>query len=128
MKSYRRIGQTLDEQSPVQSSQSNGEAERTVQNVEGRIGTLVSAFEKRIDAALSPEDSIAPWLAIHAGHLLATFDVRDNGKTPDENLRCKKLSIQVMNLANSIIFCHRIAMMKSSSWQSGMMAFTSASG
>ena len=81
----------MDEQSPVQSSQRNGEAERTVQSVEGQIRTLVSALEERIEATLNPEDCTVPWLAIHARNLLATFDVGDNGKTPYENLRGKKL-------------------------------------
>ena len=91
VKGYRGSGQTMDEQSPVQSSQSNGEAERTVQSVESQIRKLVSALEERIGGTLNPEGCVIPWLAIHAGNLLAIFDVRDNGKTPYEKLRGKKV-------------------------------------
>ena len=91
VKSYRGSGQTMDEQSPVQSSQSNGEAERTVQSAEGQIRTLASALEERNGATLHPDDCIVPWLAIHAANRLATLDVRDNGKATHENLRSKTL-------------------------------------
>ena len=84
--------QTMEEESPVQSSQSNEEIERTFQSVEGRIKNLASVLEERLGDEWNLSDCVIPRLAIHVGNLITIFDVGPHGNTQFENLRGKNLS------------------------------------
>ena len=58
--------ETIPENSPTYSHQSNGIVERIVQSVEGMVRSLRSALEERIGGKLEIEDSVWPWLIEYA--------------------------------------------------------------
>ena len=73
--------ETIPENSPTYSSQSNGVVERGVQAVEGMIRSLRSALEERISEKLDIGDAIWPWLVEYSGYLLNRLEVGHDGKT-----------------------------------------------
>ena len=73
--------ETISENSPTYSHQSNGIVERGVQSVEGMIRTLRSALEERIQTTLEIGDAVWPWLVEYASYLLNRREVSHDGKT-----------------------------------------------
>ena len=61
---------------------SNGLVERANRSVEGQVRTMLSALEEKIGVSIQAEDSVIPWLVLHAGTLLNRFTVSSDGKTP----------------------------------------------
>ena len=88
--------QTNVEHSPVGDSQSNGLVERANRTVEGQVRTMVSAFEEKLGGQIGADDSIFPWLILHAGTVLNRFLVGHDGKTPHERLRGRKSKRELM--------------------------------
>ena len=72
----RRGHGTALEGSRVGDSNSNGKAERAIQDVEGLIRTLRSDVESKIGARIHFSDAIVPWLVRRAGHLITMCRVR----------------------------------------------------
>ena len=83
--------QTMLEQSPVADSRSNGFIERAIQTVEGQIRTMKCALDRRLGVKVPSDWCVIPWLAEHAGNLLTMFEVGQDGKTPFQRLRGRKL-------------------------------------
>ena len=83
--------ETISENSPTYSHQSNGIVERGVQSVEGTIRTLRSALERRMGRELEIGVAVWPWLVEYESYLLNRGDVGHDGKTAYERL---KVSLQ----------------------------------
>ena len=66
----RESRKTIVEQSPVESSQSNGVVERAVQSVEGQMRVMLLALEGRIGRTVDPEEAIVTFLPEYAAYLL----------------------------------------------------------
>ena len=67
--------ETIPENSPVYSHQSNGVAEMAVQSVEGMVRTMRSALEDMINDKLEIGDSVWPWIIEYASYLLNLLEV-----------------------------------------------------
>ena len=83
--------QTMMENSPVGSSQSNGMIERRIQSVEGQVRTLRSAFEARTGAKLPTSSCLFAWMGTHAGNIINLCEVGKDGKVPFQRLRGRKM-------------------------------------
>eukprot|EP00969_Alexandrium_andersonii_P039439 1728313-Alexandrium_andersonii.AAC.1 len=59
------------EESPVGESESNGMAERAVQEVQGQVRTLRDAFEARYQERMAGDSPMWPWMIRHAGTLIS---------------------------------------------------------
>ena len=82
----RRVpAKTFYEVSLVESSASNGVAERGVQNVEGQIRVLKDAFETRVGTSIPSNHNILAWLVEFAG-TVNRYEVGRDGKTPFERV------------------------------------------
>ena len=81
LRAAKEAKETISENSPPYSHQSNGVVERGVQSVEGMIRTLRSALEESIGVALEIGDAIWPWLVEYASYLLNRREVSHVGKT-----------------------------------------------
>ena len=86
--------ETISENSPAYSHQSNGVVERGVQSVEGMIRTLRSALEARMEDTLVISDAIWPWLVEYASYLLNRGEVGHDGKAAYERLKGKPSKIR----------------------------------
>eukprot|EP00969_Alexandrium_andersonii_P002577 111605-Alexandrium_andersonii.AAC.1 len=69
------------EESPVGESESNGMAERAVQEIQGQVRTLRDAFEARFQERMAGDSPMWPWMIRHAGRLISRFRKGADGKT-----------------------------------------------
>ena len=65
----REGGRTVVEESPVQSSGSNGIVERAVQTIEGRMRTILIALEDRIGEDILPTEPVAQFIPEFAAYV-----------------------------------------------------------
>jgi hypothetical protein len=80
---------TLVEESPVQSSGSNGVVERAVQSVEGQVRVLKMVLEERIGAKVPASHGVVTFLAAYSAYLLNRLEVGKDGNTAWERSRGK---------------------------------------
>ena len=100
-------GETISENSPTYSHQSNGIIERGVQSVEGMIRTLRSALEERMGETLEIGDAIWPWLIEYASYLLNRREVSHDGKTAYERLRGKSAKVLGVEFGETVMWKRR---------------------
>ncbi len=68
------------EESPVKESQSNGEVERAIQEVQGQVRTTKAALESRYKNKIKEGHPCLPWLVAHSADTLRMFQVHKDGK------------------------------------------------
>ena len=78
-----RIHSTVPENPPAYSPQSNGVAERAVQEFSYQLRSLKLALESRIKVAIGSHWKIMHLMAEHASYLLCRFAKGSDGKTPN---------------------------------------------
>ena len=78
----REEGRTIVEESPVQSSGSNGRAERAVQAIEGHTRILLLSLEARIGRAIDAKEPVVTYMPEYAAYLLNRLHVGKDGKRP----------------------------------------------
>ena len=71
----------VPENSSVGESQSNGRAERAVQEAEDMLRCMKLALEERVDAKVTSATPIMKWLCEHVAATINRFHVHDDGKT-----------------------------------------------
>ena len=77
----------VPESSPVGESQSNGRAERAVQQLEDQVRTLLGELEDRIQQSLKPQSPILAWLVEYCAVLLNKYHLHEDlGMTSYEHL------------------------------------------
>ena len=89
----REDGRTLVEESPVQSSGSNGVVEKAAQGVEGQIRVVLSVLEDRVGRQLDPQEAIVTFIPEYAAYVLNRLEVGKDGKTAYERARGKKATV-----------------------------------
>ena len=87
--SRQRVGQTLQENSPVGDSQANGAAERAVQSVSEQVRVVRLGLEQRLGVQVPGAHPLTTWIVEHASDMLNKFMKGDDGKTPYQRLRGK---------------------------------------
>ena len=70
--------------------ESNGAAEKAVQDVSGQIRTLKLAVEARIGAMIPENHNMMDWIIEHAAYVLTRFSVGHDGMTAYERLTGRK--------------------------------------
>ena len=94
--------QTMTEHSPVGESKSNGFIERTIQSAEGQIRTLRSAIEARISQNIFPGGAMFAWLVVHAANLINMSEVGEDGRTPYQRLKGRKLTSNMIEFGDCV--------------------------
>ena len=79
--------QTVIEESPVGSPQSNSRAERAVQTIKSQARTMKIALEERLGAELDEGHRVVTWLMDHAASLVNRCQVVCDGQTAFEIVR-----------------------------------------
>ena len=85
----QRKAQSIIEESPKGSSQSNGHAESAVQEAEHQVRALRLALESRLGSRVPIEHHIIPWLVLHAGFTHNRFQLGHDGRTPYMRIKHK---------------------------------------
>lgn len=95
---------TLVEESPVQSSGSNGVVERAVQSIEGQIRVLKMALEERIGVKVPASHCIVTFLAEYSAYLLNRLEVGKDGKTAWERSRGKSGNVMGVEFGEKVMY------------------------
>ena len=82
----RRAHDTLLEGPPAVDLQSNGVAEKAVQDLVGQARSLKIGLEYRTRANIDPDSPIAEWIPPHAGWLITHERIGPDGMTPVQRL------------------------------------------
>ena len=85
----REEGRTIVEESPVQSSGSNGVVERAVQEVEARIRAIFLAFQERLGRRIDARERIVAFIPEYAAYLMNRLNQGSDGKVPYERIKGK---------------------------------------
>ena len=86
----RKEGRTVIEESPVQSSGSNGVVERGVQEIEGGIRALLLGLQERIKRKIDARERIISFMPEYAAYLANRFNQGEDGKVPYERIKRKE--------------------------------------
>ena len=89
----RSEGRTICEESPVQSSGSNGVVERGVLEIEGTIRAILLSLEERLGKKVDARERIISFIPEYAAYLLNRFHVGDDGRVPYERMKGKKPTV-----------------------------------
>ncbi len=77
-----RLSRTLPRNPPAYNPQTDGGAEKAVQDVTGHIRTLKLALEARLKVTIPVEHPMMKWVFRNAASLLTRFEVGHDGLTP----------------------------------------------
>ena len=100
----RPDGRTIVEESPVQSSGSNGRAERAVQTLEGQIRILLLSLERRLGQRVDAKEPIVSYMPEYAAYLLNRMEVGKDGKTPYERCKGKKANVLGVEFGEKVLY------------------------
>jgi hypothetical protein len=96
--------QVMEELSPVDESQSNGVAERAVQQVEDQLRVLKLALERRLDAKLPCAHPVMKWLVPHSADVVTKYLRGHDGKTAFERLLGKPCREDAVEFGECILY------------------------
>ncbi|CAE7627361.1 unnamed protein product [Symbiodinium sp. CCMP2592] len=115
-------GEIVPEESPKgdHHGQSNGEAERSVQTVQGLVRTLkASLTEKGI--TLEPTSSVFAWMIEYAGVLHTLFSQElHEGLTPFQRIKGRKWQVALPCFGEAVDYRRNTRSKLDSRWQSGV--------
>ena len=97
---------TLAGASPKGESQSNGVAERAVQDIEDGLRTHKLDLEGELKEQVPISHTILIWLVEHVVDILIKFKVGHDGRTAYERLKGKQYKGEVLEFASSVL--HRV--------------------
>ena len=98
----QRTAQTLVEESPVGSSQSNGSIESAIGEVEAQIRTGRLALENNFMVTIQIHHPIIPWLVMHSGFVINRFLIGHDGQSPYQRIRRKPFDKPVIELGETV--------------------------
>ena len=103
--------------------QSNGEAERAVQTIQGMVRTLVAQIELKTGETLANTSPIISWAVEHASHLHLLFskdtEVKD-GLTPFQRIKGRAWQVQLPCFGEVVEFRKRTESKAEPRWDSGV--------
>jgi len=80
-------GQIVPEVSPVGESQSNGDIENSIKQVQGQVGTLRAKIQAKYKRHINEDANILAWAVPNAAHRLNRYLVGPDGRTPRQRLK-----------------------------------------
>ena len=115
-------GEIVPEESPKgdHHGQSNGEAERSVQTVQGLVRTLKSSLEEK-GITLEPSSAVLAWMVEYAGTLHTLFSQElHEGLTPFQRIKGRKWQVALPCFGEAVDFRRNTRSKLDSRWQSGV--------
>ena len=87
---------------PAHDPQSNGLAERGVQEFKKQLRTVKMALERRLKEKLAPTDAVITWMIPHACESINRFLVGHDGRTPYYRQRHKNFTQKIVELGEVV--------------------------
>ena len=100
----RTEGKTLLEESPVESHQSNGGAERGVQEIEGQIRAIFISLQDRLERKLDARERIVAFIPEYAAYLVNRLQRGRDGKVPYERLKGKCPTVMGIEFGEKVLW------------------------
>ena len=100
----REEGRTIVEESPKQSSGSNGIVERCVQGIEGHLRVILLEFESRVGEEVDAKEPIVTFMPEYAAYLLNRLEVGKDGKTAYERIKGKVGSVVGVEFGEKVLW------------------------
>ena len=85
----------VPEEAPVRESQSNGEVENAVKQVQSKTRTLRLSIESRYEMDLNRDHPSIPWMLKHAADMLRRMSIGKDGRTAWERMKGKKFKAEL---------------------------------
>ena len=99
----RRVNvETLLEESPKGSSQSNGASEIAVQQAQGRIRSMRLALEQNYNTKIPIDHPIIAWMCVHAGFCHNRFQMGHDGRTPYRRVKGKDFDKPLVEFGENV--------------------------
>jgi hypothetical protein len=84
--------------------QSNGAAEKAIQEVEGLLRTRISHLSARYGLKVTCDMHIMSWLVKHVGTIISRFKVGEDGLTPYQRLKGKKAPDVILPFGEKVLW------------------------
>ena len=94
----------VPETSAAGQSQSNGRAERAVQQIEDLARTYLSALESRLDVKIQSSHPIVRWLVEHSANTYNKYAVTPDGQTPYAALHGKNPREKLIEFGERVLW------------------------
>ena len=94
---------TLDD-SPVGDSQSNGDVESAVKQVEGQFRTMRSNLETCYKRVIPANHNVMPFLVRHSGGTINRENIGADGMTPYKRLKGKEFEKEILKIGECVWF------------------------
>ena len=94
---------TKPENPPAYNPESNGAAEKAVQDVSSQVRTLKLALEARLGIAIPESSAVVDWIVEHAAFVLSRFSVGHDGMTPYERLTGRKWTRSMIEIGEVVL-------------------------
>eukprot|EP00973_Karenia_brevis_P090589 12403341-Karenia_brevis.AAC.1 len=95
---------TIPQNSPKYSSQSNGAVERAIQSVTGHIRVTKFALEQRIKTKIPADWPVLQWIVVFVGMMLTCHEVGQDGRTAYYRLHGRQASIAVAEFGEQVFY------------------------
>ena len=115
-------GESVREESPKGDShgQGNGEAERSVQTVQGMVRTLKAGLEEK-GVTIEPTSAVLAWMVEYAGTLHTLFSQESHeGMTPFQRIKGTRWQVALPCLGEAIDFRCNTRSKLDARWQAGV--------
>ena len=99
----KRVGNTIIEHPPAYDPQSNGVAEKAVQEFMEQLRATKFALEQRLKCNLSTDDPIMLWASDHAATVLSRYKLSMDGKTPYRRLMGKDCRAPILEFGEKVL-------------------------
>ena len=92
----------MAEECPVGESQSNGEIEKAIQELQDQVRTVKSSLEAGYKQHVPKNHSSIPWLVRHASQGINRYQVRKDGRTAYERTTGKNFTREVAEFGECV--------------------------
>ena len=94
--------QIIPEVSPVGESQSDGDVESAVKQVQGHFRTLRLQLQARYQEIIPDNHPVLAWLIIHAALTMNRYQIGPDGRTPRQRLKARSFNREVTEVGECV--------------------------
>jgi hypothetical protein len=98
----RSVKKVVIEESPVGESQSNGDVENAIKEVQGHFRTVKAQVQARYNTIISEAHPILTWLVTHVSRTIYRYKIGPDGKTPRQRVKGKLFSKHLVEFGETV--------------------------